>query len=263
MLHTVEQASVSWKLDLTGETAIVTGASTGIGRAVALALGRCGARVAVHYGSSTRAAEETVAEIRSAGGVGHLVQGDFRDSATTIAAIEAALVSLGGEVDILINNAGSLISRTSIEEMDASLWNDVIALNLSSVFFATKAALPALRRGARIVNISSVAAHTGGGPHAFAYAAAKGGVLSLTRGLAKELAPRQIRVNGVAPGTILTPFHERFNTPEGLEQTRATVPLGRLGTAEDCAGAVLYLVSPLSEFLTGETIEVNGGQWFA
>ncbi|GAC1477578.1 MAG: hypothetical protein NVS1B16_08650 [Pseudarthrobacter sp.] len=139
----------------------------------------------------------------------------------------------------------------------------MIGLNLSSIFYATKAALPHLGMGARIVNVSSIAAHSGGGNHAFAYAAAKGGVLSLTRGLAKELAGRGTRVNGVAPGTISTPFHERFNTPAGLEQARLSIPLGRLGPADDCAGAVLFLVSPLATFLTGETIEVNGGQWFA
>jgi 3-oxoacyl-[acyl-carrier protein] reductase len=156
-----------------------------------------------------------------------------------------------------------MVKRTPIEEMDAALWHEVIALNLSSVFFATKAALPHLGPGARIVNVSSIAARHGGGPGAHAYAAAKGGVMTLTRAWAKELAPRNIRVNAIAPGVIDTPFHDRFTTPEQLETFRKSIPLGRLGTPEECAGAILYLVSPLASFVTGESIDINGGQWFA
>ena len=147
--------------------------------------------------------------------------------------------------------------------MDEELWQEVIALNLSSVFFATKAALPHLGNGARIVNVSSIASRHGGGPGAFAYAAAKGGVMTLTRGLAKELASRNIRVNAIAPGVIETPFHDKFSTPELLETFRKGIPLGRLGTSEECAGAVLYLVSPLASYVTGQSIDINGGQWFA
>jgi len=156
-----------------------------------------------------------------------------------------------------------LIARTPIEKMDGELWQEVIALNLSSVFYATKAALPHLGQGARIVNVTSIAARHGGGPGAFAYAAAKGGVLTLTRGLAKEFASRDIRVNAIAPGVIETPFHDRFSTPQLLETFRKSIPLGRLGTPDECAGAVLYLVSPLASYITGQTIEINGGQWFA
>jgi 3-oxoacyl-[acyl-carrier protein] reductase len=248
---------------LEGQTAIVTGASTGIGRGVALALAGAGANVAVHYGSNRKAAEETAAGIRAAGRSAHVISGDFRSPQETAAAIEAAAAGLGGQLDILVNNAGSLVARVPLEEMDDRLWAEVLDLNLSSVFWATRAASRQLKPGARVVNVTSIAAHSGGGPHAFAYAAAKGGVISLTRGLARELAPRGIRVNCISPGTIDTPFHERFGTPEGLEQVRRSLPLQRLGTPEDCAGAVLYLVSPLSDFVTGETIEINGGQWFA
>lgn len=256
-------AGTASTIRLEGQTAIVTGASTGIGRAVATALAESGADVAVHYGRSREEAERTADHVRQRGRKAVLVQGDFRSPHASTVAVEEAARQLGERVDILVNNAGSLIARKPIEEMDAELWTEVIALNLSSVFFATRAALPRLPEGARIVNVSSIAAHNGGGPHAFAYAAAKGGVISLTRGLAKELAPRGIRVNGIAPGTIVTPFHERFTEPEALEAIRASLPLQRLGSVEDCANAVLYLVSPLSAFVTGETIEVNGGQWFA
>jgi 3-oxoacyl-[acyl-carrier protein] reductase len=151
----------------------------------------------------------------------------------------------------------------SARGVSTELWQEVIALNLSSVFFATKAALPHLGHGARIVNVSSVAARHGGGPGAFAYAAAKGGVMTLTRGLAKELASRNIRVNAIAPGVIETPFHDKFSTPELLETFRKSIPLGRLGTPDECAGAILYLVSPLASYVTGQTIDINGGQWFA
>ncbi len=250
-------------IDLTGQRAIVTGASTGIGRATAVALAGAGADVAIHYGSSRKEAEETAAAVEARGRRAVLVQGDFRDPTDAGKAVEAAVHGLGAPVDILVNNAGSLIARSPIEEMDAELWKEVIDLNLSAVFFATKAALPHFGRNARIVNVSSVAARHGGGPGAVAYATAKGGVMTMTRGLAKELAPRNIRVNAIAPGVIETPFHDRFSTPEMLETFRKGIPLGRLGTPEECAGAVLYLVSPLASYVTGQTIDINGGQWFA
>src|SRR5438105_7694497 len=178
-------------------------------------------------------------------------------------AVEAAVEALGAPIDILVNNAGSLIGRSAVDEMDEELWQEVIALNLSSVFFATKAALPHLGNGARIVNVSSIAARHGGGPGAFAYAAAKGGVMTLTRGLAKELASRNIRVNAIAPGVIETPFHDKFSTTELLETFRKGIPLGRLGTSEECAGAVLYLVSPLASYVTGQCIDIDGGMWLS
>jgi len=251
------------EIDLTGQRAIVTGASTGIGRAIAKALAGAGADVAIHYGSSQGEAEETARAVESQGRRAFLVQADFRDPTAAGKAVEAAVNALGAPINILVNNAGSLIGRSAVEEMDAELWQEVIALNLSSVFFATKAALPHLGPGARIVNVSSVAARHGGGPGAFAYAAAKGGVMTLTRGLAKELASRNIRVNAIAPGVIETPFHDKFSTPELLETFRKGIPLGRLGTSDECAGAVLYLVSPLASYVTGQSIDINGGQWFA
>ena len=251
------------EIDLSGQRAIVTGASTGIGRATAIALAEAGADVAVHYGSSRKEADETARAIESHRRRAVIVQGDFRDPEATRKSVEAAVIELGAPIDILVNNAGSMVKRTPIDEMDAELWQEVIALNLSSVFFATKAALPHLGPGARIVNVSSIAARHGGGPDANAYAAAKGGVMTLTRAWAKELAPRNIRVNSIAPGVIDTPFHDRFTTPEQLETFRKSIPLGRLGTPEECAGAILYLVSPLASFVTGQSIDINGGQWFA
>lgn len=249
-------------IDLQGQTALVTGGSTGIGRAVALALAEAGCDVAVHYHQSEAAAHEVAAVVRAVGRRAALLQGDFTAPAQVAAVVEAAAREFGG-LDILINNAGSLIGRVPLADMTDDHWGAVVALNLTSVFQSCRAALPHLRAGARIVNVTSIAAHTGGGQHSFAYAAAKGGVLSLTRGLAKELAHSGVRVNAVSPGTILTPFHERFSTPDRLEGIRKTIPLQRLGEAADCAGAVLYLVSPLAAYVTGETLEVNGGQHFA
>ena len=249
-------------IDLSGQTALITGGSTGIGRAAARALSEAGCDIALHYNTSKAEAEAAAAEVRQTRRRATLVHGDFTRAGDVAAAVVAAAQALGG-LDILVNNAGSLLSRIPLGEMTDEHWNAVLALNLTSVFQACRAALPHLRAGARIVNVTSIAAHTGGGNHSSAYAAAKGGVISLTRGLANELAPRNIRVNAISPGTILTPFHERFSTPERLEGIRRGIPLQRLGEAADCADAVLYLVSPLAAYLTGEVIEINGGQHFA
>jgi 3-oxoacyl-[acyl-carrier protein] reductase len=253
-----ERRELEMDTPLEGQWAIVTGATTGIGRATALHLARLGAHVAVHYHTRPEAADALVEEIRALGRESRAAGGDFRSREAVTATIEA--LAAGQPVDILINNAGTLIGRYSLAEMSWEHWDATIALNLSSVFWAVKAALPFLRDGARIVNVSSIAAATGGGPGAFAYAAAKGGVVSLTRGLAKQLAPRGIRVNAVAPGTIDTPFHAQYTAPATLEEVARRVPLGRLGTPEDCAGVIGFLVRPESAYLTGEVIGIHGGQ---
>ena len=249
-------------IDLSGQRALVTGGSTGIGRATVQALAEAGCDVAIHYNASAQEAEAVAAEARDCGRNVVLVRGDFTRPQEAPGAVQAAAQGLGG-LDILVNNAGSLLQRVALGDMTDEQWEAVIALNLSSVFYACRAALPWLRPGARVVNVTSVAAHNGGGQHSFAYAAAKGGVISLTRGLAKELAGRGVRVNAISPGTILTPFHERFSTPERLEGIRQGLPLQRLGTSEECADAVLWLVSPMAAYVTGEVVEINGGQWFA
>src|SRR3989449_1830154 len=213
------------EIGLAGQRAIVTGASTGIGRATAVALASAGADVAIQCGTSLQEAAETARMVESHGRRAVLVQGDFRDAEAAGNAVEAAILALGAPLAILVNKAGSLSARTRIGEMDTDLWQEVIALNLSSVFFATKAALPHFGQGARIVNVSSIAAGHGGGPGALAYAAAKGGVMTLTRGLAKELAARNICVNVIAPGVIQTQFHYRFSLPELLEAFWKVIPL--------------------------------------
>jgi 3-oxoacyl-[acyl-carrier protein] reductase len=167
-----------------------------------------------------------------------------------------------GPVDILVNNAGSLVERKKNVEMTDELWDDVISLNLTSAMRCVKAVAPSMieRKSGTIINVVSIAAHNGGGPGAGAYSAAKAGLIALTKSQAKELAPHGVRVNAISPGTVATHFHEIFSTPEMLKAAAATIPLGRLGTAEDCAKVVAFLASDAAGYLVGETIEVNGGQ---
>jgi 3-oxoacyl-[acyl-carrier protein] reductase len=170
-----------------------------------------------------------------------------------------------GRIDILINNAGALVQRVPIEEITDELFDNVVYLNVRSAMMCTAAAVKAMRQqgqGGVVINVTSVAARHGGGAGASLYAGSKGFVSTMTRGLAKELVKDNIRVNAVAPGVITTPFHERFSTPQMLEGFRATIPMNRLGTAEECAGAFVYLASEqMSGYVTGQIIEVNGGQY--
>jgi 3-oxoacyl-[acyl-carrier protein] reductase len=246
-------------IDLKDQHVIVTGSSTGIGRGIAVGFARAGADVAVHYTKNLAEAEKTCAMIRDAGRKAVLVRANFLKPAEIEAAMKQAVAGLGGTVDVLVNNVGDLIRRVPFAEFDTELWDELIALNLSSMFHATRAVLPSFAPGARIINIASLSALNGAGKHAFAYAAAKGGMVSMSRSLANEFAPFGYRVNCIAPGVVKTPFHDRFNTPEVLETVRKSLPLQRLGTPEDIAGVALFLASPLSSFMTGETVEVNGG----
>ena len=243
------------------EVAWVTGSSTGIGRAVALALAEEGCRVVVHYNRSEDEAQEVVERISSSGGEATLVGGDVAD-AQEVERMVGEIEGRYGRLDILVNNAGSLIERRKFSEMTEDLWDRVIAVNLKSVFLCSRAALPLMRRRGRgrIINMTSVAARNGGGPGSAAYATAKGGVSTLTRAMAKELVGEGILVNGVAPGVITTPFHDRFTPPDMRETMASGIPIGREGSPEEVAGAVLFLASPGADYLVGEIIEVNGGQ---
>jgi 3-oxoacyl-[acyl-carrier protein] reductase len=243
------------------EVAWVTGSSTGIGAATAVALAEAGCRVAVHYNRSEVEAREVVERISSSGGEAMLVGGDVAN-AGEVKRMAGEIEERYGRLDVLVNNAGSLIERRKLEEMTEDLWDRVMDVNLKSVFLCSKAVLPAMKRQGRgrIINMTSVAARNGGGPGSAAYATAKGGVSTLTRAMAKELVGEGILVNGVAPGIITTPFHERFTPPEMRERMTAGVPIGREGTPEEVAGAVVFLASPAADYLVGEIIEVNGGQ---
>jgi len=252
----------SWEeiMLLQGEVALITGASSGIGRATAEAMAREGARVAVNYCQNRAGAEEVVAAILSRGGEAFAMRADVTQAAE-VEALVSAVRHRWGRVDVLVNNAGDLIARRALAEMTEEYWDQIMALNLKSAFLSVKAVWEemAARKSGCIINVTSVAARNGGGPGAAAYAAAKGGLLTYTKALAKELAPHGIRVNGIAPGVISTPFHERHSSQELLERLRAGIPLGRLGTAEDVADVIVFLASPAGRYLTGETIEVNGG----
>ncbi|RZI96159.1 MAG: glucose 1-dehydrogenase [Variovorax sp.] len=250
--------------DLKGKTALVTGASTGIGAAVAIAFAARGMRVAVHYNSSADAANAVVETIREAGGSAFALKADVRDTAAIRGAVALTIAEFG-HIDVLVNNAGSLVKRVPIAEFDDALFDEVMHINARSVISFCRHVVPQMRehgQGGSIINVSSVAARTGGGPGAYLYAGAKGFVSTATHGLAKELAAENIRVNAVAPGVIQTPFQDRFSTPAILETFRAGIPMGRIGDPDDCVGAFLYLASAqLSGYVTGQVLEVNGGQY--
>ncbi|HWT31708.1 MAG TPA: SDR family oxidoreductase [Propylenella sp.] len=247
--------------DLAGKTVLITGGSTGIGAALVRAFAAQGSRVALHYNASVEAAERLAREVTEAGGDVFLVRGDVSVSAE-VERIVAETASHFGRLDGLINNAGGMLGRVPYAEITDEHYDAVMDLNARSVFVACRAAIPWLKQnGGFIITTSSIAARNGGGGGAGLYGASKAFVSNVTRGLARELIPFNIRVNAVAPGVIVTPFHDRYSTPEQLKALLAIIPQGRLGTAEDCVGAYLFLASDiLSGFMIGQIIEVNGGQ---
>lgn len=250
------------KVDLQGKVAIVTGGGRDIGRAISTRLGANGAAVVVNYYSSEAEANETVAAIERAGGRAVAVRADVSKRDGVRHLVDRTREAFGDEIHILVNNAGGLIERQPIAEMDEALWDRVMDVNLKSVFLVTRAVLKHMPDGGAIVNLSSLAARNGGGGGAVAYATAKGGVLTFTRGLSKELGPRNIRVNCVSPGLIATTFHDTFTPDDGRKRTAAATALGREGHAEEVGDAVLYLVSEGASFVTGESLEINGGLYF-
>ncbi len=252
------------ELTVQGRTALVTGGGTGIGKAIAVALAGAGANLAITYYSHPDEAFATAEEIRALGRKAYLLKLDASDSHQVENGVPEAARLLDGRIDILVNNAGSLVARMPVAEMSIDYWRKVMAVNLDSAFYVTRYAMPYMSGGwGRIIFLSSLAAHTGGGVGAAAYSAAKAGLLGLTRGLAKELGLKGITVNALAPGLILeTHFHNLYSTPEIIQSSLAGIPLGISGEPGDVAGAALYLASDLGRFITGETIEINGGAWF-
>lgn len=250
------------KIDLSGKVAVVTGGARDIGRAISLKLADAGANLVVNYLSSSDKAQAVVREAEQKGVRAIACQADVATPEGAEKLMREVVAEFGNQIDVLVNNAGGLVARKKLDEMDSDFWDKVLGLNLKSVFLVTRAALPLLAEGATIVNLASLAARDGGGGGALAYSAAKGGVLTLTRGMAKELAPRKIRVNCVSPGLIDTTFHDIFTPAEVRKTVAGRTLVGREGLPEDIANAVLFLASGQSAYITGESIEINGGLYF-
>lgn len=251
-------------IDLKGKLALVTGSNTGIGRAVAMALAESGADVAVHYFRNKEQGEEATGAIRQKGRQSAAFQADLSQVKEAERLVREVEAKFDRSVDILVNNAGHLIDRVPCLDVTEEHYDKVMDVNFKSCVFVTKASARGMieKGGGVIVNMASLAAHNGGGPGAAIYAASKAAMIAYTKALAKELAPSGIRVNAVSPGFIgRTAFHDTFTPPEARQATVKTIPLGREGIPEDVARVVLFLVSDLSGYLTGETIQVNGGQF--
>lgn len=246
--------------DLSGKVALVTGASSGIGRATAEVLAQGGAAVAINYHRNAAGAEDARAAIAAAGGRAIAVQADVSRADGARSLVERVVREFG-PVDILVNNAGSLVQRLKILELTEARWDEVIDLNLKSAFLCSQAVAGSMmqRKSGAIVNVSSVAGRNGGALGSIHYSTAKGGLITFTKGLARELAPHNVRVNAVSPGVIQTHFHEQFSTPEMMQAYGKAIPLGRVGTPAEVAGVIRFLASDAASFLVGETVEINGG----
>ncbi len=246
--------------DFTGKVVLVTGASSGIGRATAELFGQCGASVAITYNNNSAGAEAAVAAIEASDAKAIAIKADVTENAAIgqmIGEVENGL----GPVDTLINNAGSLIERLKTLEMTEQRWNEVLNLNATSAFFAAQAVIPKmLEKGSGvIINVTSIAGRNGGAPGSIHYSSAKAAMLTMTKGLAKEFAQQGIRINAVSPGVIDTPYHETFTTSETMDNLRKAIPMGREGKSSEVASVIAFLASDAASYLCGETIEINGG----
>ncbi len=246
--------------DFTGKVVLVTGASSGIGRATAELFGQCGASVAITYNNNSVGAEAAVTAIEASGGKAIAIKADVTDNAAIFQMVRDVESGLG-PVDILVNNAGSLIERLKTLEMTEQRWNEVLNLNATSAFFAAQAVIPKmLEKGSGvIINVTSIAGRNGGAPGSIHYSSAKAAMLTMTKGLAKEFAQQGIRINAVSPGVIDTPYHETFTTSETMDNLRKAIPMGREGRSDEVASVIAFLASDAASYLCGETIEINGG----
>ncbi|MBT8051046.1 MAG: 3-oxoacyl-ACP reductase FabG [Gammaproteobacteria bacterium] len=250
-------------MNLQGKVAVVTGGARDIGRAVSERLAREGAKVVVNYHSSAEQAEATLKAIHDGGGEAIKVAGDMTQPTDVDRLVTEAVSAYGDRIDILVNVAGGIVARKTLEEVDLEFFEWVQKLNFTSTFLVTKAVVPYMGDGGSIINFSSQAGRDGGGPGAWAYAASKGAITTFTRGLAKELGPKNIRVNAVCPGMIATTFHDTFTKDEVRANVAGATPLRREGRAGEVADAVAYLASRESSFLTGVNLDINGGLLFS
>lgn len=246
-----------------GKVAVVTGGSRDIGRAVCVKLGSEGASVVVNYNSNESDADATVAAVEAAGGKAIKVKADVTKPAEVEALVASTREAFGDEIHVLVNNAGGLVARKTLLEMDEEFFNFVMQLNATSTFLACKAAVPFMGEGSAIVNLASLAGRDGGGGGAIAYATSKGAVMTMTRGLAKELGPKGIRVNALCPGMIATTFHDTFTPDAARENVANATALKRQGRAEETADLVAFLASDEASYLTGTNIDINGGLAFS
>ena len=248
---------------LENKVAIVTGGARDIGRAVSLKLASEGAKVVVNYFDNKEDAEATQKMIAEMGAESIIVQGDMTKAEDVKRIVEEAMKAYGQDIHVLVNVVGGIVGRKKITEQDEAWYNFLMDVNMKSCWLCTREVVPHMPRGGSIVNFSSLAAKDGGGPGASMYATAKGAVAVFTRSMAKELGPDGIRVNAVAPGTIATSFHDRFNTPENRERMKGIYPLRREGNAADVADLICFLACDDSDYITGTNIDINGGIFFS
>ena len=246
-------------MTLQNKVAIVTGGARDIGKAISLRLASEGAKVAVNYLNNQTFADETLAEITAAGGEAILVKADVTTQEGVAHLVAETQAAYGQQIDILVNVAGGMVARKTLAEMDQAFFEQVMGLNLTSTFLMTKAVSPFMASGSSIVNLASLAGRDGGGPGASAYATSKGAVMTFTRSCAKELGPRNIRVNSLCPGMISTTFHDTFSKAEARKNVAGATPLRREGKAEEVASAVYFLASDQASFLNGVNMDINGG----
>lgn len=248
---------------LKGKVAIITGGSRDIGRAISIKLAREGAKVVVNYLSSATGANETVAEIKSFGGTAVAVKADVSKLLDIEKLKTKTIEAFGQKVDVLVNNAGGLFARKTLQEFHEDFYDLVMNVNFKSTVFVSQAFEPLMGKGASIINISSLAARDGGGGGSALYASSKGAVTTFTRAMSKELGPKGIRVNALCPGLMGTKFHDDFTKDEIREKVAASTPLRREGLANEVADLVAYLASEEASFITGNNIDINGGLVFS